>query len=275
MKLGAMIYSFAAAMDSGQMTQRDAIRLCADLGLVGIDTTEGIGGDPWTEVRKMADDADLRVATHIVVTPLTALDKAEHQRAMDMIRTAVDDAITLGAGIVMAVTGPIQTDDTREAAQRRIGESFARLIDKTRDAGIRFCIEDFPGETSPHRTSAELLAVCDIAGPEFGLCFDSGNFYCGGESPETAWPRLRDKVIHCHLKDWRWTDGETGHPTPDGRRLTPELVGQGIIDYPALLAMIKRSGYEGVLSFEYEGPRDRADAAGEGVEYLRSVWDNA
>ena len=88
----------------------------------------------------------------------------------------------------------------------------------------------------------------------------------GGETPEEAWPNLASLSIHSHLKDWK--------QTPDGKRFTAELVGRGIIKYPKVLAMMKASGYSGALSFEYEGPMNRADAAREGIAYLRSVLES-
>jgi sugar phosphate isomerase/epimerase len=74
------------------------------------------------------------------------------------------------------------------------------------------------------------------------------------------------------LKDWRWAEGGR-LSTPDGQRFDSELVGQGILDYPAVLAAMKASGYQGALSFEYEGTRDRVEAAREGIAYLQSVLD--
>ena len=273
MKLGAMIYSFGPAIRSGEMTQRDAVDLCAELGLACVDTMVGLDDTPWSDVAKMVEDAGLYVASHITNANLAALDDSERQAAMDKVSAAIEDTVVLGADKLMVVTGMIPESDSRAATQQRIGQALHTLIVEARAAGVRLCIEDFPGQNSPHRTGAEVLAVCDIAGPDLGVCFDTGNFLCGGETPEQAWPVVASKTIHAHVKDWRWTeDGRQN--TPDGRRFDPELVGQGILDYPAVFAAMKASGYQGALSFEYEGPRDRAEAAREGIAYLRSVLES-
>lgn len=274
MKLGAMIYSFGPAIRSGEMTQRDVIDFCAELGLACVDTMTGLGDDPWPEVRKMAEDAGLFISCHITSANLATGEPGARTESMDRVRQAIVDAKALGTDKVMVVTGQIPPGDSREATQQRIGEAFRHLIEEEAGpAGVQLCIEDFPGENSPHRTSAELLAVCEIAGPGFGVCFDTGNFYCGGEATEDAWPRLAAKTIHSHLKDWAWD--ENGRlSTPDGRHFSPELVGRGIVDYPAVLALMKRSGYGGALSFEYEGGMNRAEAAREGIASLRSVLES-
>ena len=273
MKLGAMIYSFGPAIRSGEMPQRDVIKFCGELGLACVDTMHGMGGDDWADVRKWVEDAGMFVASHITSAPLTDPDDATWQEGIDKVKACVDDTVTLGSDKLMVVTGSIPEGGDRAAAQRRVGEAFAKIIDETRNANVQLCIEDFPGERSPHRTSDEMLAVAEAAGPELGFCYDTGNFYCGGETPEEAWPKVQPRTIHSHLKDWAWTaDGRLS--TPDGKHFTAELVGRGFLDYPAILAAMKASGYTGALSFEYEGPMNRAEAAREGLGYLQSVLDS-
>ncbi len=273
MQLGAMIYSFAPAIRSGEMTQRQAVELCADLDLACVDTMAGLGGDPWPEVRRMVEDAGLFVACHITFAPLSTGDPAEYRQAVDTVRAAIADTVAVGADKLMVVTGHIPEGDSREATQGRIGRALGELGVEARAAGVRLCIEDFPGATSPHQTSAHLLRLCEIAGPDLGVCFDTGNFYSGGETPQQAWPALAEKTIHAHLKDWTWDD--SGRlSTPDGRRFRPELVGHGIIDYPTVLRQMKAAGYNGALSFEYEGSLDRKTAAREGIAWLRSLLES-
>jgi sugar phosphate isomerase/epimerase len=221
----------------------------------------------------MVEDAGLFVATHITNANLAALDQGERASAMDKVRGSIADTVALGADKLMVVTGRIPEGDTRQATQQRVGQALAILGAEAKAVGVQLCIEDFPGQGSPHRTAAEVLAVCDIAGPDLGVCFDTGNFVSGGQTPQDAWPALASKAIHSHVKDWRWSD-DGRHSTPDGRRFSPELVGDGILNYPAVFSAMKASGYRGALSYEYEGPRDRAQAAREGIAYLRSVLDS-
>jgi len=272
MKLGAMIYSFSPAIRSGDMTQRQAIELCGELGLASVDTMDRLGKDPWPDVRTMVEDAGMAVASHITSADLATMSAAERRANMDAVRASVDDTLALGSDKLMVVTGNMPEDADRPTVERNVGEALAVLAEEAVSAGVRICIEDFPGERSPHRTSGELLKVCALAGPDLGICFDTGNFYSGGEEPGQAWPRLASRAIHCHAKDWRW-DAEGRHSTPDGRRFSPELVGRGILDYPSLLKQMAASGYEAAVSFEYEGPMDRADAAREGIAYLRSLLE--
>ncbi len=269
MKLGAMIYSFGADIARGELTQREAIELCGELGLDCMDTMRSYGDD-WRDVRRWVEDAGMVVACHITFAEFSTPDEAARREGMDTVRAAVDDAVTLGADKLMVVTGTAPAGADRAAAQRRVGEALAQLADEAEPAGVQLCIEDFPHPDSPHRSADEMLAVLAAAGPKLGVCFDTGNFYAGGDTPEAAWPKLADRVIHSHLKDWRWTD-EGRHSTPDGRRFAPELVGRGFLDYPAILKQMKASGYAGALSFEYEGPMNRVEAAREGIAYLKDV----
>ncbi len=269
MKLGAMIYSFGADIVRGEMTQRSAIELCGELGLAYVDTMRSYDDD-WRDVRKWVEDAGMAVACHITFADFATTDDAKRTEGMDIVRAAVEDTVTLGADKLMVVAGNTPEGSDRASAQRRVGETLAKLGDEAEGAGVQLCIEDFPHPDSPHRTADELLEVLEIAGPQLGVCFDTGNFYAGGDRPEDAWPKLDGRVIHSHLKDWQWAD-DGRHATPDGRRFNPELVGRGIIDYPTVLRQMKESGYAGALSFEYEGPMNRAQAAREGIAYLKDA----
>ena len=79
-------------------------------------------------------------------------------------------------------------------------------------------------------------------------------------------------LVYAPIAHWVWAD-DGRHTTPDSRHFRPALVGRGFIDYPTVLTLMNGSGYTGALSFEYEGPMNRADAAREGIAYLRSVLE--
>ena len=68
---------------------------------------------------------------------------------------------------------------------------------------------------------------------------------------------------------------------PDGvRRPTDRLApGKGIVDWPAMLGLLKAKGYTGYLSYEAPNPelweRDPVEVAREGVELTRKLLKDA
>jgi len=72
MKLGAMIYSFSPAIRSGEMTQRQVIELCAEIGLACVDTMVELGGG--TGVPVYGEDRSA-VRSGVNLVPRRAVDR--------------------------------------------------------------------------------------------------------------------------------------------------------------------------------------------------------
>ena len=49
------------------------------------------------------------------------------------------------------------------------------------------------------------------------------------------------------------------------------IVGQGTLDLPAQIKLLKRAKYDGFLSLEFEGMEDPRDAVRLGLAYLREL----
>ena len=77
-----------------------------------------------------------------------------------------------------------------------------------------------------------------------------------GRDPTEAAEHLADLVVLAHLKDMRPAAGdEAGHvfTSPDGQLLTGCVIGDGLVDLPAIRAIMDGAGYDGWWSLEYEG----------------------
>jgi inosose dehydratase len=95
-----------------------------------------------------------------------------------------------------------------------------------------------------------------------GLCIDIGHTVRIGDDLNRATERCADRILDIHIKD------ETA-ATPAGQ---PCEIGRGVIDIPSFLRTLKRVGYKGYLSFEYEKDgRDPLLGLAESVGYVRGV----
>jgi sugar phosphate isomerase/epimerase len=88
---------------------------------------------------------------------------------------------------------------------RHRGEVVRRLrelADRARAAEVRLLHENehrIYGD-SPERV-ADLLTA--IPGPAFEAVYDPANFVFCGYDPWEGWLKLRDRVVHFHIKDWK------------------------------------------------------------------------
>ena len=75
-----------------------------------------------------------------------------------------------------------------------------------------------------------------------GLCMDIGHTQRAGVNPAEAVLKCRDRLLDMHIKDVNGI-GKGDHAIETGR---------GIIDFPALVRNLRRIGYAGHCSIEYE-----------------------
>lgn len=98
--------------------------------------------------------------------------------------------------------------------------------------------------------------------PRIGICLDIGHDTRNGKDPVADLKKYHTRVFDMHLKD------VTG-PTKLGYSVE---VGRGIIDFPALVKMMRKVKYTGVISLEHE--RDMKDpflGIAESIGYFRGI----
>ena len=100
--------------------------------------------------------------------------------------------------------------------------------------------------------------------PRIGMCLDIGHDMRFGADPIRDLKRYSSRVFDIHLKD------VTGN-TREGRAIE---LGRGKIDFPRFVKMLRKVGYAGSCSLEYE--KDMKDpflGIAESVGYFRAVCD--
>ncbi len=100
--------------------------------------------------------------------------------------------------------------------------------------------------------------------PRIGMCLDIGHDARDGQDPILDLERYKDRVFDIHMKN-------TSAATKEGK--TGEI-GRGVIDIPAFVRMLRKVGYSGACSLEYERNM-KAPLAGiaESIGYFRGVID--
>jgi sugar phosphate isomerase/epimerase len=164
-------------------------------------------------------------------------------------RRAVEEAASLGAPVLVLVCGPPAGGDL-PAARAAIAAGIERLLPFAASHGVRLGIEPLHpmmvGERSAIVTLGEALALArSFASPHVGVVVDAYHvFWDPRLEPELA--GATGLVAGYHVSDWLV-------PTTDllaGRG----LMGDGIIDLPAVRALVERAGYDGPIEVEVINP---------------------
>jgi sugar phosphate isomerase/epimerase len=50
------------------------------------------------------------------------------------------------------------------------------------------------------------------------------------------------------------------------------VVGEGVVDFPSIFAVLRTAGYDGWLSLEAGGPKGR-EGIQRGIAYVRETWE--
>ncbi len=133
------------------------------------------------------------------------------------------------------------------------------LLTKDRAATVALLEEhdlELAIENHPEKTPEELLAkIGDGAGGRIGAAVDTGWYGTQGYDAARALERLRDHLLHVHLKDVR---AAGAHDTC--------RYGQGVVPIEACVRALRAIGYGGAISVEHEpeafDPTDRRRTAG-------------
>lgn len=100
--------------------------------------------------------------------------------------------------------------------------------------------------------------------PRLGMCLDIGHDLRGGADPVADLKKYHTRVFDMHIKD-------ESEASKAGRCVE---IGRGKIDFPAFVKMMRKVGYDGMCSLEYE--KDMTDpfmGIAESYGYLKAVCD--
>ncbi len=192
-------------------------------------------------IREAAHAADLHIPAVGAHVAMVDADPRKRRAAVDFLLGCIDLAADLGIPVVHILSGPLSSSGTRAEAWPWFADAVAVTTEHAGRKGIALAIEAiaghlFCGTEDYHRLRA------DLPGVPFRVNFDPSHLIVQGENPMRVVDELADLVVHVHLKD-----GAGRFPA-----FTFPPLGRGEIDFPALAEGLRRAGYMGSMSVEYE-----------------------
>ena len=104
-----------------------------------------------------------------------------------------------------------------------------------------------------------------------------GNFLCVDEDPVTAVSRCARYAFNAHVKDFIRISGENDFPgagfipTRGGAYIRGTVAGHGIVPIKQCTLALKKAGYDGFLTLEFEGWEENEPALQAGIFKLKQL----
>ncbi len=163
------------------------------------------------------------------------------------LEKAVRFAVGIGAPVVNTDEGirPEWLDD--EECFQVIKYTLKKVLQVAERHGIYIAIEPHQSIT---KTTEGLLRIANLVkSPMLKINYDTGNAFLGEADPYQGLRDVLPQLVHVHAKDisFRQAEAEKGKTagTPVGC-----ACGEGVIDWPRVITILREGNYNGVLSVE-------------------------
>jgi sugar phosphate isomerase/epimerase len=246
--------SYAPALAAGTLTLEGWLERCAgELGLQAVEIEDGHLGPPVPErldaVRAAADRHGLTIVNVALMNNFGLADEARRRAEADRTVEWMAGARRLGSRFLRTFAG--WPEGSRDARWPAMVETLRTVCDRAERAGVHLVLENHNHGGFVQRADDTLALFDLVPSPALSLLLDTGNYVDGLASIR----RTAHLARHVHAK--------LRQVGPDGR--------DALVDHEAVLAELRRVGYRGYLSVEYEGQEPGETAVPRGLAYLRRL----
>ncbi|MBR6186320.1 MAG: sugar phosphate isomerase/epimerase [Clostridia bacterium] len=281
MKIGVSAYSFQQYMDH---TRADYFTICDLAREMGFDAIEFIDLSLETQpaeslsalarsIREHCEKLGLPIAAYAVKA-----DFLNRENAVQAVKAQADIAALLGAPVLRhdafwRLPAGMSWRQGVEKAAPLIREVTQYAAEK----GVRTCTENHGLILQDAERVEELIRTVDH--PNYGWLVDVGNFLCADDNPLRAVAIAAPYAFHAHVKDFLFKSFQDDDPgegwlrTRNGNYLRGTVAGHGMVPIRRCLKILKDAGYQGVVSYEFEGPEENLPALKNALRFLRGVTE--
>ena len=282
MKFSVSSYSYSQLTSSGAYTEKQLIGLAAEMGFNGVEFAEihpPEGTDKKTyalELRREAEKQEIPIVAYCIGADFLSGVDAEIGR----LRGEADVAAALGAPVMRHDATGGYRKETRcqrgfQNALPLIIKGYKEVTDYAKTRGVRTCIENH-GFFCQDSERIEAI-INGVADENFGALVDIGNFMCADEDPAKAVGNVAPYAFHVHAKDFHFKKGTEFVPaegffmTRGGNWLRGAIIGHGAVPVLQCLRILKKSGYNGYVTVEFEGIEDAKTGVSWGLNTLKRL----
>lgn len=169
------------------------------------------------------------------------------------LQRAIQFAAVLGAPVVNTDESYRPDWVTLEEAWPIMTYTLRNVLRVAERYGIHLGIE--PHQAISKTTDGLLRIASLVDSPWLRINYDTGNAYLAGEDIYAALERVGSRLVHMHAKDISIAHSEAERGKVTG---TPVgcACGDGVVDWARVISIIRKHGFNGVLSVECGSPEE-------------------
>lgn len=286
MRLAVSSYSYMGCLEKSDANYFD---ICQYAKKTGFDAIEFIPldlrfGQGHTSVESLATALrehcaalGLEICAYTVSADLILGSGGDMEKETARLKGCIDTAAILGAKLVRHDVATRLSGTCR--SWRDVIRAAAPLIREittyAETMGIRTCMENHGYLMQDAQRVEEMILAVDHR--NFGWLVDMGNFACVDQDSAYATGIAAPYALHVHAKDFLIKPGTQMNPgvgwfmSRGGNYLRGTIAGHGAIPIPQCVAVLKKAGYDGYLSLEFEGMEETLPAIDAGYAYLKRI----
>lgn len=228
------------------------------------------------KVKAKADEVGIKISCYSVSADLLFGSDGDLEKEIEAVKRKVDIANTLGVKLMrhdVAFSSPKSPLGFNNVLPR-LAEGCKKITEYAKGFGIKTMVENHGFFC---QDSERMEALVNAVGDEnFGLQVDMGNFLCVDEDPVLAVSRCAPYAYNAHVKDFIYKSGEGDAVdgfihTRGGAYIRGTVAGHGIVPLKQCTRALKKAGYDGFLTLEFEGWEETERAICSGFEKLNQL----
>ena len=247
----------------------------------GLSLVEGLGvyefENPDVEearkVRAYADSKGVRFCCFSVFCNLVGDDSAQ---MVERLKKYAEVAAALGSPflhhtIACDYSNPDNVLPHSECYFERGINAVRQIYDYAETLGVRTIYEDQGYLFNGVENFARFLCEVDR---NVGVVADFGNVYQSKDDIKAFIKAFAPRVCHVHIKDVLMTETNergNGLKTLKGNYMNEVPIGEGCIDFPGAINMLKEVGYSGNYAFEFTTRAEEDGTMDKAIEYFAAL----
>ncbi len=286
MRLSVSSYSYLSYMEKTGATYFDICDLAKKTGFEAIEfiPLDLRYGRDQTAVQELASalreycrKIGLDICAYTVSADFLSGSGGDMQKEVARLKGCVDIAALLGAKLMrhdIAWKLNEKCFSYRDVI-RIAAPAIREVTEYAQLKSIRTCTENHGFLMQDAQRVEELILA--VNHPNYGWLVDMGNFACVDQDCAYAVGIAAPYAFHVHAKDFLIKPGTEMDPgmgwfrSRGGNYLRGTVAGHGSIPIVQSVSVLKKAGYDGYLSLEFEGMEENLTAIEAGYAYLKQI----